>query len=76
MKTIDARDYAPRDKHKVIFEMFYGLKVGEAMLLLNDHDPKPLYYQFSAEHPNTFDWTYQKSGPDVFEVLITKLKNI
>lgn len=76
MKIIDARDYVPKDKHIKIFEMFAGLKVGEAMLLINDHDPKPLYYQFSFEHPNTFDWVYRKNGPDLFEILITKLKNI
>ncbi len=76
MKIIDARDYVPKDKHIKIFEMFAGLKVGEAMLLINDHDPKPLYYQFSFENPNTFDWVYRKNGPDLFEILITKLKNI
>lgn len=74
MKTIDARLYAPKDKHKNIFEMFFGLTVGESMLLVNDHDPKPLYYQFAIEYSETFDWVYQTNGPELFEIVITKLK--
>ena len=74
MKTIDARDYEPKDKHKNIFGMFNGLEIEESMLLINDHDPKPLYYQFAAEMPESFDWTYQKNGPDLFEIIIKKLK--
>ncbi|HKL61511.1 MAG TPA: DUF2249 domain-containing protein [Acholeplasma sp.] len=73
MKTIDARLYEPKDKHKKIFDMFFSLNVGESMLLVNDHDPKPLYYQFAAEHTNQFEWTYQTQGPDIFEVLIKKI---
>lgn len=42
------------------------------MRLVNDHDPKPLYYQFAAERPGTFDWEYQEQGPEVWKVLITK----
>jgi uncharacterized protein (DUF2249 family) len=73
MKTIDARHYAPKDKHNKIFEMFFNLSVGESMMLINDHDPKPLYYQFAIEYPETFEWVYQSKGPEVFEILITKL---
>ena len=76
MKTIDARLYAPKDKHKNIFEMFFGLAVGQSMLLINDHDPKPLYYQFAIEYPETFDWVYQTNGPELYEIVITKLKDL
>lgn len=76
MKTIDARLYEAKDKHKKIFKMFESLAVDEAMLLLNDHDPKPLYYQFAAERADTFEWTYKTNGPDLFEILIKKTKNI
>ncbi|NLY44836.1 MAG: DUF2249 domain-containing protein, partial [Tissierella sp.] len=48
-KKVDARDYEPRDKHRVIFETFDSLSSGEAMELTNDHDPRPLHYQMLAE---------------------------
>jgi uncharacterized protein (DUF2249 family) len=44
------------------------------MELLNDHDPKPLYYQFKAELPGQFSWDYAQSGPEVWRVSIRKLK--
>ena len=37
---VDARIYPPRDKHNVIFQTFNDLKKGEAMELINDHDPR------------------------------------
>ena len=51
---IDVRKYEPKDKHPMIFNTFHNLKPGEKMELINDHDPRPLYYQFMAELPETF----------------------
>jgi uncharacterized protein (DUF2249 family) len=76
MKTIDARLYEPKDKHNKIFELFFSLNVGESMMLINDHDPKPLYYQFSIEYPETFDWFYQTKGPEIYEIMITKTNTV
>jgi len=67
---LDVRPLPPRDKHVRIYQTFDGLQPGQAMLLVNDHDPKPLYYEFSAERPGTFDWTYLESGPEVWRVRI------
>ena len=31
--------------------------------LVSDHDPKPLYYQFAAEHASQLSWDYlQRPG--------------
>lgn len=53
-------------------EQFHALKSGEIMELINDHDPKPLYYQFSAEFTGTFQWNYVEEGPEKWRVIITK----
>jgi uncharacterized protein (DUF2249 family) len=53
---LDVRVIPPRDKHPTIFKTFESLVPGQSMLLLNDHDPKPLRYQLMAERPDTFDW--------------------
>lgn len=68
--TIDVRSIPPRDRHPLIFGSFAGLAPGEALLLVNDHDPKPLYYQFQAEHGGEFEWEYLESGPEVGRVRI------
>jgi len=69
---VDAREYAPRDKHPVIMKTFHGLKPGEKMELVNDHDPRPLHYQFIMELPDQFEWEYLEQGPEVWRVSIGK----
>ncbi len=71
--TVDVRKVAPRERHPLIFSNFRALAAGEAMQLVNDHDPKPLYYQFQAEIPGKFGWDYLEAGPDTWRVSITKL---
>lgn len=71
--TIDVRNIPPRERHPLIFNTFINLGAGESLLLINDHDPKPLYYQFQAEHGNSFDWNYLEKGPDVWQVRIGKV---
>lgn len=71
-KTIDVRTIAPRDRHPLIFRTFETLQVGEAFQLVNDHDPKPLHYQFQAEYPGLVTWSYLEQGPDVWRVRIAR----
>ncbi len=70
--TVDAREYEPKDKHPVIFKVFDGLKSGEKIGLINEHDPRPLQYQFMMERPEQFEWEYLEQGPDVWRVAIGK----
>ena len=70
--TVDARIYEPKDKHAVIFKTFLDLASGEKMELVNDHDPRPLHYQFLAELPEQFEWEYLEQGPEVWRVAISK----
>ena len=69
---IDVRPMPPRERHPKIFGTWSELAPGQAILLLNDHDPVPLYYQFAAEHTGEFRWEYLEQGPDVYRVRITK----
>ena len=45
VKTLDVREITPRERHPLIFQTIHDLKPGTALRLVNDHDPKPLYYQ-------------------------------
>jgi uncharacterized protein (DUF2249 family) len=49
------------------------LKTGETLRLVNDHDPKPLYYQLMAERAGQAGWEYLEDGPEVWQVRITRL---
>ena len=73
--VIDARTVPPAQRHLLIFQAFADLKPGEGFFLVNDHDPKPLYYQFKFEYEGQFDWEYLESGPQVWRVRIGKTQN-
>lgn len=70
--TIDVREIAPRDRHPLIFTTFDELQPEASFLLVNDHDPKPLYYQLMAERPGLLGWEYLEQGPEVWQVRLTK----
>ncbi|EER60386.1 conserved hypothetical protein [Acidovorax delafieldii 2AN] len=70
--VIDVREIAPRERHAFIFGRFDELLPGEALQLVNDHDPQPLRHQFEARSAGEFKWAYLQQGPDLWRVLISK----
>lgn len=72
--TLDVTQIEPRLKHPTIFQNFDDLKEGQAFVIHNDHDPKPLFYQLLAERGNIFNWEYLKQGPDAWEIKVSKKK--
>lgn len=71
-KVVDVRAIAPARRHPMIFGAFEELRPGQSFVLVNDHDPKPLYYQFQAERTGKFAWDYLEQGPEVWRVRIAK----
>lgn len=72
-QTLDVRELIPMMRHTKIFQLFDDMQVGEAFILINDHDPKPLYYQFVHERPDQFSWDYLEEGPQDWHVRIGKV---
>ena len=70
---VDVRALECQDRHSIIFSTFGKLPAGQAMELINDHDPRPLRNVFQAQYPNAFGWEYLEQGPDTWRVAITKL---
>ncbi len=75
-KVMDVRPIPCSIKHGMIIRTWHELPVGDHFILLNDHDPIPLQYQFAAEYPDSFSWEYLERGPEDFRVKISKLKPI
>jgi len=48
-ETLDLREVPPPQRHPMIHEAFQTLDSGEALAIVNDHEPKPLFYEFQAE---------------------------
>ncbi len=72
VRELDVRHVPPPQRHSEIFSTFNALKPGEAFILVNDHDPKPLLYQFQAEHPGAFEWSLLEAGPERFRIEIRR----
>jgi uncharacterized protein (DUF2249 family) len=75
-KVMDVRPIPCSVKHGLIIKQWLELPVGDHFILLNEHDPVPLRYQFAAQWPDTFTWEHLVKGPEEFRVKITKLKAI
>lgn len=68
--VLDVRSEPHMRRHEMIFSSYHQLAPGTAFELVNDHDPKPLYYQFDAQFPGEFTWDYLEQGPEVWRVRI------
>lgn len=71
---LDLREVPPPERHPKIFEAFEALDSGESLEIVNDHDPKPLYYQMDAE-VDAFDadgYEVERRGPEEFVATLPK----
>ncbi len=71
-RELDVRIIPPREKHPAIFSTFGALEPGAAFVLVNDHDPVPLRFQFEAQHGGQYSWDYLEQGPAVWRVRIAR----
>jgi uncharacterized protein (DUF2249 family) len=69
-QILDVRSEPPARRHELIFDTYHALAPGDGFVLVNDHDPKPLWYQFEAEHAGAYSWDYLEQGPEVWRVRI------
>lgn len=70
---LDVRAIPPAQRHPMIFARFNALPVGGSFMLINDHDPKPLYYQLNFEYSGQLGWEYLEQGPQVWRVCISRM---
>jgi uncharacterized protein (DUF2249 family) len=66
--TLDVRDVPPSERHPKIHAAFEELSAGETLTIVNDHEPKPLFYEFQAE-VDAFDaeaYDVERRAPDEF----------
>ncbi|MFI6833828.1 DUF2249 domain-containing protein [Kribbella sp. NPDC050241] len=71
--VIDVRRIARGGRHPRVFARYARLAPGEAFILVNSHDPKPLRREFEAIHPGAFSWDYLQAGPEEWRVRIGRV---
>jgi uncharacterized protein (DUF2249 family) len=73
-ERLDLRDVPPAERHPLIHEAFEALESGETLEIVNDHDPKPLFYEFQAE-VEAFDaeaYAVERAGVNEFVAELPK----
>ncbi|WP_137285477.1 DUF2249 domain-containing protein [Halorussus salinisoli] len=73
-QQLDLREIPPPQRHPKIFEAFEELESGEALMLVNDHEPTPLYHQMVAEVESfdADDYVVDCIGPNEFIATLPK----
>ena len=74
VNEFDLRPFPPTERHEMFYQAFAAIHPGEAFEFINDHDPKPLYYQMEAESKEPFGWEYIDKGPEEWKVRVVKVK--
>jgi uncharacterized protein (DUF2249 family) len=72
-EMLDVREIPHGRRHPRIFGAYARLADGQSFVLVNNHDPKPLRREFQATYPDRFRWDYLETGPDRWQVRITRL---
>ena len=64
MPTLDVRDIPPVNRHERIHKTFEEMAPGETLTIVNDHEPKPLFYEMQAEIPEFDAEGYSVEQPE------------
>lgn len=69
---INVQEIEPRLRHQTIFDVFNTLMEGEHLIIHNNHDPQPVYYQLLELRGNIFSWEYLQKGPQWWDIKVTR----
>jgi uncharacterized protein (DUF2249 family) len=75
VELIDVRAVPPAQRHPLIFGTFDALATGQALEIVNDHDPMPLNHQFQQTRTGQFSWQYLQAGPHLWHVRVARVAN-
>jgi uncharacterized protein (DUF2249 family) len=70
--ALDVRSLKPIRRHEKLLQLFDDLPVGESFVFINDHDPKPLYYEFQSIYGDVVGWEYLNRDSREWKVKVTR----
>src|SRR5690625_7494658 len=72
IKELDVRPLIPIKRHEKLLSLFKDLPAGESFVFINDHDPKPLYYEFRSIYGDVVGWDYLQRDPAEWKGKVTR----
>ena len=70
--TLDVRSIPQWERHAQIFAAFESLESGQALLVVTDHEPRPLRAQFDERYGAGYTWTARQLGDGRWEAEIAR----
>jgi uncharacterized protein (DUF2249 family)/CRP-like cAMP-binding protein len=70
---LDVRSVPPAERHPKIFALFASLREGQALVLLSDHEPRPLRSEFEDKQRGLFTWVQRRLGDGRWEIRIARI---
>ena len=68
---LDVRSIPPPQRHPKIFAMFDALAPGGTLVLISDHEPRPLRAEFDHKRPGAHRWAQRHLGDGRWEVRLS-----
>src|SRR5699024_4771450 len=75
IQELDVRTLIPIKRHEKLLRLFKELPAGESFIFINDHDPKPLYYEFRSIYGDVVGWDYLQRGGQEWKVKVTRTED-
>lgn len=69
---LDVRSIPLPERHPQIFVLFGSLSVGQTLVLISDHEPRPLRAEFDRKQQGRFGWVQRQLGDGRWEVRIVR----
>ncbi len=73
LEELDLREVPRPQRHPLVFAKLDALAVGDAFVLVNDHDPVPLSRQIQELRPGQITWQYNQRGPALFRIRVQRV---
>lgn len=70
---LDVRTLAPPQRHPKIFALFDALTPEGTLVLISDHEPRPLRAEFEHKRPDAHQWAQRHMGDGRWEVRVRQV---
>ncbi|MGH7659942.1 MAG: DUF2249 domain-containing protein [Vulcanimicrobiaceae bacterium] len=70
---LDVRAYPTWERHPRVFAAFDALPIGGQLVIVSDHEPRPLRFEFDQQRTDAFVWDQETPDEDVWCVTIKRV---
>ncbi len=71
---MDVRTMPPPQRHAGILRAFDGLADGQNLVVVTDHDARPLHIELEQTRRSTYAWSQRRLGEHHWEIVLRKMR--